>query len=137
MLLVSHHGVWTWDWTLDEEKGETKEFMGDVKNSVVHNAVIINVMLTTVVYGSFMSLMRDCLLGKKEGSDTIENGKVVHHEDARFDKEREFHEKRCHCIKKCGGSIIEWFRKQLIRDYTPELLDSHDKESLTEGSSHV
>jgi hypothetical protein len=137
MLLVSHHHVWTWDRPEDIDERHSKEFLDHLKDSVVHNAVILNVMLTTIVYGSFMSLMRDCLLAKKDAADTIENGHKVHHEDARFDKAREFQAKRCHCLKRCGGRIIEWFRSMLIRNYSPELLDAHDKESLTSTGSHV
>lgn len=137
MLLVSHHHVWTWDRPEDVDITHSEEFLDHMKDSVVHNAVILNVILTTIVYGSFMSLMRDCLLGKVDAADTIENGHVVHHEEARFEAEREFHAKRCHCLKSCGGSILRWFRSLLIRDYTPDLLDALDKESITETGAHV
>jgi len=88
--------------------------MTEMMESVVHNTVICNVILTTIIYGSFMSLVRDCLIKKSEKDEeevTIENGKVEHHEAARFALEREFHEKRCHCLKSCGGRIVEWFRR--------------------------
>jgi hypothetical protein len=72
-LLVSHEGIWK------HTKGENQAEMTEMMESVVHNTVICNVILTTVIYGSFMSLVRDCLIKKSEKDEeevTIENGKV-------------------------------------------------------------
>jgi hypothetical protein len=87
--------------------------MSTIKASVVHNTVIMNVIATTLIYGSFMDIVRECLLGKEPEREAHGESEHGHGET----EEHEFKKNRCLCFKNCLSSSNEWFRKVLIRDY--------------------
>jgi NhaP-type Na+/H+ or K+/H+ antiporter len=135
-LLVQEEGVWAFT---SSGNSDIDAAATSIKNSVVHNTVILNVVLTTLIYGSFMNLVRQCLLGREheEKEEKQESGFYVPTAEGLLsdEQEHEFKQKRCLWFKKCAESINEFFRKCLIRDYETKeageknLLDHHDKES--------
>jgi hypothetical protein len=91
-----------------------------IKTSVVHNAVILNVMATTIIYGSLMHCVRGHLLGYRLEEKAA--GKNVDVEgQARFKKEANKQAHRCICLKKYWGQLNNWLASVLVRDYvTPK-----------------
>jgi hypothetical protein len=65
-LEVAHEHVWTFKY--EDTMGNIVEDISKskMKESIVNNTVLLNVIVTTLLFGSLMNLARRCLLGSDE-----------------------------------------------------------------------